>query len=61
MLRLVAFISKCPDFLPDMFGILDTRIPNFCNSAWWILEVILVVDPSSGSWSILVVEPSSGS
>ena len=33
MLRLAAIIWKCPDFLPEMSGILDTRIPPFCNSA----------------------------
>ena len=32
MLRYVATISKCPDFLQKMSGILDTRIPPFCNS-----------------------------
>ena len=25
---------KCPDFLQEMSGILDTRIPTFCNSVW---------------------------
>ena len=33
MLRLIATISKCPDFLPEMSGILDTRIPTYCISA----------------------------
>ena len=32
MLRLAATIWKCPDFLQDMSGILDTRIPTYCNS-----------------------------
>ena len=32
MLGLAATIWKCPDFLPEMSGILDTRIPPFCNS-----------------------------
>ena len=27
------FVYKCPDFLQKMSGILDTRIPTFCNSA----------------------------
>ena len=34
MLRLVSTIWKCPDFLPEMSGFLDTRIPPFCNSGW---------------------------
>ena len=33
MLRLMALIWKCPDFLAEMSGILDTRIPTYCNSA----------------------------
>ena len=32
MIRFAVTISKCPDFLPEMSGILDTRIPPFCNS-----------------------------
>ena len=32
MLRLIAAIMKCPDFLPEMSGILNTRIPTYCNS-----------------------------
>ena len=32
MLILIATIWKCPDFLPKMSGILDTRIPTYCNS-----------------------------
>ena len=31
MLRLIATISKRPDFLPEMSGILDIRIPTYCN------------------------------
>ena len=33
MLRLAATIWECPDFLPEMSGILDTRIPTYCNTA----------------------------
>ena len=36
ILRLAATIWKCPDFLPEMSGILDTRIQTFYNS-WAIL------------------------
>ena len=32
MVRLAATIWKCPEFLPEMSGILDTRIQPFCNS-----------------------------
>ena len=32
MLGLIATIQKCPDFPPEMSGILDTRIPTYCNS-----------------------------
>ena len=34
MLRLAATIWKCPDFLPEISGILDTRIRPFCNSGY---------------------------
>ena len=32
MLRFAPTIRKCPDLLPKMSGILDTRLPTFCNS-----------------------------
>ena len=32
MRRLIATIWKYPDFLQEMSGILDTRIPTYCNS-----------------------------
>jgi len=38
MLRLVATIEKCPDFFAEMSGILDTRIPTFCNSVDILLD-----------------------
>ena len=33
MWRLTATIRKCLDFLPEMSGVLDTRIPTYCNCA----------------------------
>ena len=30
MLRFAETVWKCPDFLPEMSGILDTRIPTLC-------------------------------
>ena len=41
ILRLTATIRKCPDFLQKMSGILDTRIPHFCNS----VSLLLSLDP----------------
>ena len=42
MLRLIATIWKCQDYLLEMSGILDTRILTYCNPAlktraykWW--------------------------
>ena len=43
MLRLIATIWKCPNFLPEMSGILDTRIPTYCNSASWYILVRAVL------------------
>ena len=31
--KIIATIWKGPDFLPEMSGILETRIPTYCNSA----------------------------
>ena len=32
ILRLLATVWKCPDFVPEMSSILDTGIPTICNS-----------------------------
>ena len=42
MLRLDATIGKCPNFLPEMSGILDTRIPPFCNSVDRVGKFVLI-------------------
>ena len=51
MLRLSATVWKCPDFLPEMSGILDTRILPFCNSAFKSLTLKYFMSMHYSKWS----------
>ena len=59
MLKLTATIWKCPDFLPEMSGILDTRIPTYCNSVVWFKDRRTFSTFLAGSSSSIVSLPDS--
>ena len=41
-LRFTAIFWKCPDFLSEMSGILNTRMPTYCNSAFLSSNILFL-------------------
>ena len=52
----IATIWKCPNFVPEMSSILDTRIPSYCNSEWpCMCCMLLVSNPGTARLDVIFI------